>query len=202
MNTGERRAFTLIELLVVIAIIAILAAILFPVFAQAREKARQASCMSNFKQNTLGILMYNQDYDQVYPINSYTGSYNAIDDAVWGTIVQPYIKNYQVYMCPSDPAHETQRMLDLDPPSTSPNQYNFNLAVKNDFAKNWQLLSPVWGNPYELHPISDAGIANSLRLHHGGGQSVGSHSGRYSLWRWQQLSRSSLLPQRRWVQCV
>ena len=64
---GSPRGFTLIELLVVIAIIAILAAILFPVFAQAREKARQATCLSNLKQLSLGVLMYVQDYDEQFP---------------------------------------------------------------------------------------------------------------------------------------
>src|SRR5579872_3013353 len=67
MQQKERRGFTLIELLVVIAIIAILAAILFPVFAQAREKARQISCLSNLKQNGTAFMMYMQDYDELYP---------------------------------------------------------------------------------------------------------------------------------------
>ena len=68
-----KKAFTLIELLVVIAIIAILAAILFPVFAQAREKARQTSCLSNLKQIGLGLMMYTQDYDETYPMNLFLG---------------------------------------------------------------------------------------------------------------------------------
>ena len=67
-HIDRRRGFTLIELLVVIAIIAILAAILFPVFARAREKARQTSCLSNVKQTALAMMMYAQDYDEVYPI--------------------------------------------------------------------------------------------------------------------------------------
>src|SRR5512144_498244 len=82
----KRRGFTLIELLVVIAIIAILAAILFPVFAQAREKARQISCLSNIKQIGLGVLMYAQDYDETYPFAwGQTGA--------WYESVDPYIKN-------------------------------------------------------------------------------------------------------------
>jgi prepilin-type N-terminal cleavage/methylation domain-containing protein/prepilin-type processing-associated H-X9-DG protein len=94
-----RRGFTLIELLVVIAIIAILAAILFPVFARAREKARQASCLSNVKQIVLGGLMYAQDYDEMHV--SYT---LAADPWVfWPHQLQPYLKNWQLYGCPSSP---------------------------------------------------------------------------------------------------
>jgi prepilin-type N-terminal cleavage/methylation domain-containing protein/prepilin-type processing-associated H-X9-DG protein len=96
------KGFTLIELLVVIAIIAILAAILFPVFARAREKARQTSCLSNIKELTLGCLMYAQDYDEALPPRYY-----RIDPAVPGGpnwcdhLVQPYINNAQIIRCPS-----------------------------------------------------------------------------------------------------
>ena len=94
----HRKGFTLIELLVVIAIIAILAAILFPVFARAREKARQASCVSNVKQIVLGALMYAQDYDEKHV--SYT---LAADPWVfWPHQLQPYMKNWQIYACPSN----------------------------------------------------------------------------------------------------
>jgi len=98
------KGFTLIELLVVIAIIAILAAILFPVFARAREKARQASCMSNVKQIALGILMYAQDYDETLPRNAIAG--NPISGASgairWPALIMPYVKNTQIFTCPSD----------------------------------------------------------------------------------------------------
>jgi len=100
--------FTLIELLVVIAIIAILAAILFPVFAQAREKARQASCLSNQKQIGLGILSYVQDYDEAYPPANQVGYISE-----WSLVVQPYIRNGSsggaynmvsgIFQCPSWP---------------------------------------------------------------------------------------------------
>ena len=94
-----RKGFTLIELLVVIAIIAILAAILFPVFARAREKARQTSCLNNCKQMGLAHMMYLQDYDEeLVPAYLYNmpGSYNQ-----WHEFLQPYIKNWQVQACPS-----------------------------------------------------------------------------------------------------
>jgi prepilin-type N-terminal cleavage/methylation domain-containing protein len=94
-----RRAFTLIELLVVIAIIAILAAILFPVFAQAREKARQISCTSNQKQIATSVLMYVQDYDETFPMSAYLVKPNRIF-AVYDA-VEPYLKNTQVFNCPS-----------------------------------------------------------------------------------------------------
>jgi len=96
-----KRGFTLIELLVVIAIIAILAAILFPVFARAREKARQASCLSNVKQITLGFLMYAQDYDE-YIRSSYIP--NPVHHTYWTWFfgIAPYLKNVQVLRCPSE----------------------------------------------------------------------------------------------------
>jgi prepilin-type N-terminal cleavage/methylation domain-containing protein/prepilin-type processing-associated H-X9-DG protein len=98
-----RRGFTLIELLVVIAIIAILAAILFPVFARAREKARQASCLSNVKQLSLGFQMYKQDYDETWPMFFWTAAtgWEPIASGWWGGEIAPYIKNTQIFLCPS-----------------------------------------------------------------------------------------------------
>jgi prepilin-type N-terminal cleavage/methylation domain-containing protein/prepilin-type processing-associated H-X9-DG protein len=99
-----RKGFTLIELLVVIAIIAILASILFPVFARAREKARQTSCLSNIKQLVLGVNMYAQDYDEMLPSNVYDGNGSlAQDDGdyTWRECIRPYVKNVQIYQCPS-----------------------------------------------------------------------------------------------------
>ena len=93
-----RGAFTLIELLVVIAIIAILAAILFPVFARARENARRATCQSNLKQIGLAFEQYKNDYDMNYP-GPYI--YDNAQYIAWPTLVQPYIKSEQVFACPS-----------------------------------------------------------------------------------------------------
>ncbi len=105
----RRKGFTLIELLVVIAIIAILAAILFPVFAKAREKARQTSCLSNLKQIGLGLLMYSQDYDEMWPFMTYYDCFNPPGPGLWRpgafpwhVTIQPYVKNWQVLICPSD----------------------------------------------------------------------------------------------------
>jgi len=97
VKVTTKRGFTLIELLVVIAIIAILAAILFPVFAKAREKARQTTCLSNVKQITLGILQYAQDYDERFPMLYDLGVPRQ------GLILttQPYTKSFQIHDCPS-----------------------------------------------------------------------------------------------------
>ncbi len=98
-----RAGFTLIELLVVIAIIAILAAILFPVFGRARENARRASCQSNEKQMGLGLLQYAQDNSERLPsacIESTAGQCNP-GDVVWMSVIQPYLKSTQIFECPS-----------------------------------------------------------------------------------------------------
>lgn len=98
------KGFTLIELLVVIAIIAILASILFPVFARAREKARESSCLSNQKQIGMAIIMYAGDYDDLMPMASYKP---ITDPAFPGSpglkdVIMPYCKNTQIFRCPSD----------------------------------------------------------------------------------------------------
>jgi len=109
MKVTRKRGFTLIELLVVIAIIAILAAILFPVFAKAREKARTASCQSNLKQLALGAMMYAQDYDEtmirsnIAPghLHLANGATSTTTDQLWVYSLYSYVKNVQVYNCPS-----------------------------------------------------------------------------------------------------
>ncbi|MHB8996670.1 MAG: DUF1559 family PulG-like putative transporter [Armatimonadota bacterium] len=100
----HKRGFTLIELLVVIAIIAILASILFPVFAKAREKARQSSCLSNTKQLAIAVLSYANDYDEMLPTEDYNfgGDGNTQGtDGSWRGAIYPYCKNAQIFICPS-----------------------------------------------------------------------------------------------------
>lgn len=100
MNRRNTGAFTLIELLVVIAIIAILAAILFPVFAQAREQARKITCLSNIKQCGLAVTMYEQDYDESVILSISSSRPDGYDVMLWQDLAQPYLKNKQVLFCP------------------------------------------------------------------------------------------------------
>jgi prepilin-type N-terminal cleavage/methylation domain-containing protein/prepilin-type processing-associated H-X9-DG protein len=108
-GASVKRGFTLIELLVVIAIIAILAAILFPVFARARENARRASCQSNLKQIGLGIAQYTQDSDEKLPPCGLDDGSNK----PWAQVIQPYMKSQQVFRCPSNPS--APNMANSDP---------------------------------------------------------------------------------------
>jgi prepilin-type N-terminal cleavage/methylation domain-containing protein len=111
----QRSAFTLIELLVVIAIIALLSAILFPVFARARENARRTTCISNLKQIGLGVLQYSQDYDERYPsvYTTLVGAQPGQDGEIlldgagynfWQQQIFPYTKSHQLYFCPNSPS--------------------------------------------------------------------------------------------------
>ena len=105
MLTNTKKGFTLIELLVVIAIIAILAAILFPVFARARENARRSSCSSNIKQIGLGFQQYIQDYDERFPLvagGATTTAASGIQSQGWAIQLQPYLKSTQIFQCPSE----------------------------------------------------------------------------------------------------
>jgi len=139
--TAVARAFTLIELLVVIAIIAILAAILFPVFAQAREKARQAACLSNTKQIALAVQMYAQDYDEMLPI---IGD-NAQLRGRWQHQILPYIKSAAVFTCPNIPDNAWR-------PATTPGAlgtddrsgYGWNGALNYDNRGSTYPANPGW----------------------------------------------------------
>ncbi len=128
-TSRARTGFTLIELLVVIAIIAILAAILFPVFARARENARRASCQSNLKQIGLGLLQYTQDYDELH-VRATMGVGGGASQT-WANSTQPYIKSTQIFQCPSDTAHDvnTWWMGSLPPDQQFHISYLYNSAV-------------------------------------------------------------------------
>ena len=104
MFNKVKKGFTLIELLVVIAIIAILAAILFPVFGRARENARRSSCQSNMKQIALGFKQYISDYDELYPQlnNTLTANLSNSYMAAWAGSLSPYLKSSQIFQCPSE----------------------------------------------------------------------------------------------------
>jgi prepilin-type N-terminal cleavage/methylation domain-containing protein/prepilin-type processing-associated H-X9-DG protein len=161
----RQKGFTLIELLVVIAIIAILAAILMPVFAQAREKARQASCLSNLKQIGLGMQMYAQDYDETLPSSSVYGSCHPLHNVTWQSCgsgtriyswalwvkwIEPYVKNNQVYSCPSGP--QTGSQAEFGP---TWDRFKCNLGYSEFIfhgAANWARLAQLSSAP--------AGIAN------------------------------------------
>lgn len=129
-----KKGFTLIELLVVIAIIAILAAILFPVFAQAREKARQISCLSNTKQVGMALLQYMQDYDETLPTGrAYAGdpNYQQHLGQGWAAQSQPYIRNTQVFRCPSDPTDNLAATANTPALSAVSYIYNYNIPYSN-----------------------------------------------------------------------
>jgi len=131
--SGNKNAFTLIELLVVIAIIAILAAILFPVFARARENARRSSCQSNLKQIGLGIIQYVQDYDEKLPsIGTGNPTNSAGTGGSWAQRIYPYIKSSQLFACPSN----TQNNTDRDGANVSLNAP----IIKRSYAANFHYL--------------------------------------------------------------
>jgi prepilin-type N-terminal cleavage/methylation domain-containing protein/prepilin-type processing-associated H-X9-DG protein len=172
-NYRTGKGFTLIELLVVIAIIAILAAILFPVFAQAREKARQASCLSNEKQIGLAILSYVQDYDETYPQGSYMDPTDT-SPTPWMHTVDPYVKSgypvkasdagpikYSVYVCP-----------DFNPAAagaTPSHSYTVNQNLMPSFIDE---AIPVWGMPTVQSLASVNAPANVVLLTEASGSRI------------------------------
>jgi prepilin-type N-terminal cleavage/methylation domain-containing protein/prepilin-type processing-associated H-X9-DG protein len=125
-----RGAFTLIELLVVIAIISLLAAILFPVFARARENARKSSCQNNVKQLGIGMKQYIQDYDDIFPPDGV--AITAANVSGWAYTLQPYLKSEQVLQCPSEPAKAPNGATTADRAVAigfTDYYYNFNLGA-------------------------------------------------------------------------
>jgi len=144
-TTGARKGFTLIELLVVIAIIAILAAILFPVFAQAREKARQTSCASNVRQLGLAFRMYIQDYDEHFPFGGWrptTAMGNDDGTWDWQNSIAPYVKNKGLFRCPSS--------TDLDEDPSNPQAWAWNRNPVSYLMNNWLAR--------DRNPVSDAAV--------------------------------------------
>jgi prepilin-type N-terminal cleavage/methylation domain-containing protein/prepilin-type processing-associated H-X9-DG protein len=146
-----RNAFTLIELLVVIAIIAILAAILFPVFAQARESARAISCLSNLKQVGLAYTMYNQDYDEMTPPVS--------ND--WWTYVYPYIKSYNLLLCPD--RSDVQASHRADTAAVGGCDANGLNCKLEGYAYNWGPINSRGGGltGQKVHPLNPDGSVDT-----------------------------------------
>jgi prepilin-type N-terminal cleavage/methylation domain-containing protein/prepilin-type processing-associated H-X9-DG protein len=130
--TQRRKGFTLIELLVVIAIIALLAAILFPVFARARENARRSACQSNLKQIMVGVMQYVQDYDEMYP-----PAWNRPDGTnttMWYQLTQPYIKSTQIFQCPSDSNKTAMSFASATAPPGFVPRFHFS------YSRNWDTM--------------------------------------------------------------
>jgi prepilin-type N-terminal cleavage/methylation domain-containing protein len=147
MKQATRKGFTLIELLVVIAIIAILAAILFPVFAQAREKARQITCASNLKQLSLGILMYTQDNNEQFPIGWLS---NGTSITAWPGEVAPYLKSTGVLCCPDDSKAGV-----MDPNGTG---FDMSYTANGMVYVNWG----SWGTANQDYLFGPMGVVNGL----------------------------------------
>ncbi|RYG46862.1 prepilin-type N-terminal cleavage/methylation domain-containing protein [bacterium] len=127
-----RRAFTLIELLVVIAIIAILAAILFPVFAQAKTAAKATQCMSNERNLGLAVTMYLGDHEDRFPLTAYQEKVEGEDKTVlWHDMIDPYVKNKQIWLCPGC------SLADKDADGAFTSHFGYNVAYLTDFLQDF-----------------------------------------------------------------
>jgi prepilin-type N-terminal cleavage/methylation domain-containing protein/prepilin-type processing-associated H-X9-DG protein len=174
-----KRAFTLIELLVVIAIIAILAAILFPVFAQAKEAAKKTADLSNMKQHALSIPMYTADNDDVAPLWMYNGTFDVrpgFDDRSWGNLVFPYIKSDDLSKTPNSPFSIDSRKKNANFPNPQNagalkrDQELYNLGWLTDYGYNYQhftgfIYDPASPGGFKFAPVSMTSVgqpANTL----------------------------------------
>ena len=159
-NRSSRKGFTLIELLVVIAIIAILAAILFPVFAKAREKARQTSCSSNMKQLGIGFAQYVQDFDEKQPYGNTGGPTNGKGGEVvgWAADIYNYVKSTGVYKCPDDPGVVSGANVPLSYAMNANLANSLTLAQFTSPARTVQLfeVSGITGDPTAAGNIAGA----------------------------------------------
>ena len=153
-----RKAFTLIELLVVIAIIALLAAILFPVFARARENARRSSCANNLKQIGLGMQQYVQDADELYPPGQPTNTAAPGTGSTFVTLLRPYMKNEQIFICPSAASKTVTTTI----PTVSTSDFRWNAP-----APPWNAASTgsygVNGNLIKTAPVALADVQKSSK---------------------------------------
>jgi prepilin-type N-terminal cleavage/methylation domain-containing protein/prepilin-type processing-associated H-X9-DG protein len=139
---GHRRGFTLIELLVVIAVIAILAAILFPVFAQAREKARQTSCLSNVKQMATALMLYIQDHDEIFPpVVGRAPTDLYFYEVSWMRRLDPYSKSLALFVCPSSGRNST----DWKANGQLISNYSFSPAIRGTADAEFTTLSGAFG---------------------------------------------------------
>jgi prepilin-type N-terminal cleavage/methylation domain-containing protein/prepilin-type processing-associated H-X9-DG protein len=163
----KQKGFTLIELLVVIAIIAILAAILFPVFARAREQARKAACQSNLKQIGLAVAQYTQDFDEQFPVA--VNSSNPSGSRYWYDVLDPYVKSTQLFICPTAGEIKTSAGV-----KQYGGGYGWNISgtdslataadpVGNGFGYSISTSSKLWSTPSGNGPVSLAEIDEAAR---------------------------------------
>jgi prepilin-type N-terminal cleavage/methylation domain-containing protein len=208
----HRRGFTLIELLVVIAIIAILAAILFPVFAKARDKGRQAACLSNLKQIGLATMMYADDYDETYPYIYYVSGMawpygtliapssgpNTYDGSPWTYVLASYVKNDKIWFCQSCPTYPPDHYVDPTLGHT-PTNYSANSMVL--IPAYWYSIGKTSCAPYPVHIGSvvnpsatfiweDWGQAYSDKAIHVGGTNFAVCDGHA---KWQKQGRKDII---------
>lgn len=162
---ASRRGFTLVELLLVLAIIAILAGMLFPVFAMARRAAQTTSCLSNFRNSTRAALLYTSDYDDgLFPMNQTPGETpNPEFDRVWPQLLRPYAGDFNVFACPAD--HRGMDFGGSFDPDLLPGDYGaryYDASLKADLGYNAYYLSPIvrQGDQWVARPKTTGSVTN------------------------------------------